>query len=73
MLKIFCGMKRYRFSLSLAGGKASSWASLDNLDFFSLLKETISVSLICQGLRDLLNSRDLLFAFSLWSLWEFFS
>ena len=67
MLKIFCGMKGYRFSLSLAGGRASSSASLDNLKSSSLLEETVSVFLICQGLRDLL------FAFSLWSLWEFFS
>jgi hypothetical protein len=66
MLKIFCGMKGYRFSISLAGGRAnSSSASLDNLESSSLLEETVSVFLICQGLRDLLNSRDLLFAFSL--------
>jgi hypothetical protein len=73
MLKIFCGMKGYIFSLSLTGERASLWASLDNLESSSLLEETVNVSLICQGLRDLLNSRDLWFAFSLWSLWEFFS
>lgn len=43
MLKIFCGMKGYRFSLSLAGGRASSSASLDNLKSSSLLEETVSV------------------------------
>jgi hypothetical protein len=33
---------------------------LDNLDFFLLLLEkTTGVPLICQGFRDLLNSRDL--------------